>query len=247
MSYWVVVPAAGIGARFGAALPKQYLPLHGATVLEHALAPFLADARLRGLAVALAADDTRFRELPCAAHVAIRTTAGGATRAASVLAGLEALAASGAAGGDWVMVHDAARPCLSGAEIDALLAAVSPLPAADRQAGAVLALPVADTVKRAAPRGAALAGDRVAATVPRDGLWRALTPQVFRLGALREALLQALQAPGDAAPTDESAAMEAAGARPLLVPGSPYNLKVTLAEDLAFAAQVLAMRGKETR
>jgi 2-C-methyl-D-erythritol 4-phosphate cytidylyltransferase len=162
-----------------------------------------------------------------------------------VLAGLRAVSARGGAPEDWVLVHDAARPCLGADELTDLLAALgTPIGAAN---GALLALPVADTVKRGEPLSSAAAtavpgGASVTATVPRDGLWRALTPQAFRLGPLTTALENALQRavePGGAAPTDEAAAMEALGVAPVLVPGSPYNVKVTVPADLAFAATVL--------
>ena len=250
MKYWVVLPAAGRGERFGGPLPKQYEALPGGLVIEHALAPFLRNGANGpcGVVVALGVADTRFATLPVAAHPLVSTTLGGASRAESVLAGLRAVSARGGAPGDWVLVHDAARPCLGEEELAGLLAALgTPVGAVG---GALLALPVADTVKRgeALPSDAAVAipgGASVKATVPRDGLWRALTPQAFRLGALTTALEQALQRaaePGGAAPTDEAAAMEALGVAPVLVPGSPYNVKVTVPADLAFAATVLRSR-----
>ncbi len=254
MNYWVVLPAAGRGERFGVGAPKQYEALPGGVVLENALAPFLrlSSTDLRGVVVVLGSADTRFATLPLAQHPQVTTTTGGASRAASVLAGLDAVRARGGAEDDWVLVHDAARPCLSAAELGALLAALAT--PAGQASGALLALPVADTVKRAASQEANAGGTPelavVAATVPRDGLWRALTPQAFRLGALTAALENALRlaaAPGGSAPTDEAAAIEALGGAPLLVPGSPYNVKVTLPADLDFAATVLRSRAERTR
>ena len=255
MTHWVVLPAAGSGSRFGGGRPKQYERLHGATVLEHSIAPFLhgEPARhLQGIVVVLAAGDSQFANLPLmqrmataaagdvAGNALISTAIGGATRAESVLAGLRAIAERGAAAEDWVLVHDAARPCLSVTELRALLAALeSPEGTAH---GALLALPVADTVKRAA---AAASAPRVAATISRDGLWRALTPQAFRLGTLQGALERALSTADANVPTDESAAVEALGLAPVLVPGSPYNVKVTLPADLAFAAMVLRSREED--
>jgi 2-C-methyl-D-erythritol 4-phosphate cytidylyltransferase len=254
MNYWVVLPAAGRGERFGGAVPKQYEALPGGLVIEHALAPFLqsADGILRGIVVALSVGDTRFAALPVAQHSQVSMTTGGTSRAESVLAGLKGVRARGGAEDDWVLVHDAARPCLSAAELSALLAAlVTP---AGQASGALLALPLADTVKRAASQEANAGGTPelavVAATVPREGLWRALTPQAFRLGPLTAALENALRlaaAPGGAAPTDEAAAIEAMGGAPLLVPGSPYNVKVTLPAELDFAATVLRSRAENTR
>jgi 2-C-methyl-D-erythritol 4-phosphate cytidylyltransferase len=223
VEYWLVVPAAGSGRRMGAETPKQYLTLAGATVLEHALAPFLADPRCRGAVVALAAGDARFPTLPVARHPKVRRAPGGAERRDSVEAGLAALAAAGAGEADWVLVHDAARPCLARADLERLLDA---LPASPD--GALLAVPVADTLKRADDEG------RSAGTVDRRGLWRALTPQAAPLGVLRAALRAA---PGA---TDEASALEAAGRRPRLLPGAATNVKVTEPADLEFARLVLA-------
>lgn len=251
MSYWVVLPAAGRGERFGGPVPKQYEPLPGGLVIEHALAPFLGDTpgKLAGVVVALGAGDTRFATLPVAAHPLVTTTTGGASRAESVRAGLQAVRKCGGRDTDWVLVHDAARPCLGAEELAALLDALAT--PAGQERGALLALPVADTVKRAVRQEpAADAAPNlpcVAATVPREGLWRALTPQAFRLAPLELALDHALHSaalPGGLAPTDEAAAIEAQGGAPLLVPGSPYNVKVTVPADLAFAATVLRSRAE---
>jgi 2-C-methyl-D-erythritol 4-phosphate cytidylyltransferase len=223
LEYWLVVPAAGSGRRMGAQTPKQYLTLAGATVVEHALAPFLDDVRCRGAVVALAPDDSRWASLPIARDPKLRTVAGGAERRDSVAAGLAALRAHGAADGDWVLVHDAARPCLARADLERLLAA---LPASPD--GALLATPVADTLKRSDDAG------RSAGTVDRRGLWRALTPQAAPLALLQQALAGAADA------TDEASALEGIGRRPRLVPGATTNVKVTEAADLEFARLVLA-------
>ncbi len=221
--YWLVVPAAGSGRRMGADTPKQYLTLAGATVVDHALAPFLSDARCRGVVVALAPGDPRWSSTASSRDPRVRTVDGGVERRDSVAAGLAAIAAQGGTDDDWVLVHDAARPCLARADLERLLDA---LPAAAD--GALLAVPVADTLKRADEEG------RSAGTVDRRGLWRALTPQAARLGLLREALRAAPAA------TDEASALEAAGHRPRLVPGAATNVKVTEPADLEFARLVLA-------
>lgn len=218
------MPAAGSGRRFGGAVPKQYLPLAGRSVIEHALAPFLADARCRGLVVALDEADATFETLPPAREARVRRVQGGARRCDSVANGLQAIN-----DGDesWVLVHDAARPCITRAEVDALLAGC-----ASDAVGGLLAAPLADTLKR---------GDdaqRVVETPSRNGLWRALTPQMFRLGLLRRAL-QAAQAAGRE-PTDEAQAVEWLGDTPRLIAGSAGNLKITTAADLALAAALLA-------
>jgi 2-C-methyl-D-erythritol 4-phosphate cytidylyltransferase len=226
LRYRLVMPAAGSGQRFGQEQPKQYMPLAGSTVIECALRPFLEDSRCSQIVVALAAGDTRFQALPVARDPRLSTVTGGAERADSVLAGLGGLQGDD---GDWVLVHDAARPCVTRAEIDALLQS-----AAADAGGGLLALPLADTLKREAAGCAA-------ETPSRTGLWRALTPQMFRRGALRGAL-QAARSNGQV-PTDESQAMEWMGQRPRLVPGSELNLKITTTGDLALAATVLAQRG----
>jgi 2-C-methyl-D-erythritol 4-phosphate cytidylyltransferase len=207
----------------GAETPKQYLTLAGETVLAHALAPFLADARCRGVVVALAPGDERWTALAVARDAKVRTVPGGAQRRDSVAAGLAALRAGGAAAGDWVLVHDAARPCLARADLERLIDA---LPASPD--GALLAVPVADTLKRADESG------RSSGTVDRRGLWRALTPQAAPLAVLQEALAGAPDA------TDEASALEASGRRPRLVPGAATNVKITEPADLEFARLVLA-------
>jgi 2-C-methyl-D-erythritol 4-phosphate cytidylyltransferase len=224
---WAVVPAAGSGRRMGAAVAKQYLPLCGRPLLEHALAPLLACARIEAVVLVVAAEDTRWREL-CAQEERLLSAPGGEERAHSVRNGLERLA-DRAAVDDWVLVHDAARPCLTAAELDALFSALD-----DDPVGGLLAVPLADTLKAADEAG------RVVRTVPREGLWRALTPQMFRYGVLRQALAAALAA--GIAVTDEAAAIEHAGHRPILVRGREANIKVTGPEDLALAEAILCGR-----
>jgi 2-C-methyl-D-erythritol 4-phosphate cytidylyltransferase len=226
MTYWLVMPAAGIGRRFGADRPKQYAPLCGRTVIEWALAPFLTDSRCAGAVVALAPEDPYWAAL---APPHVRVAAGGEERSHSVRNGLTALA-DRAGGDDWVLVHDAARPCLPSEDLDRLLAEL-----ADHQVGGLLATPAADTLKRAD------ASRNVQQTVDRAGLWRALTPQMFRYGRLCEALDRAHAA--GRAPTDEAQAIEWLGDIPRLVAGAAANLKITSAADLAIAAALL----KETR
>ena len=222
MHYWLVMPAAGIGRRFGAERPKQYAPLRGRTVIEWALSPFLRDARCAGAMVALAADDPYWREI---APPQVRTASGGVERSHSVRNALAALAPRAQAE-DWVLVHDAARPCLADADLERLIAELAAHPV-----GGLLATPAADTLKRADAAGC------VAATVDRTGLWRALTPQMFRYGLLCSAL-DAAHASGRI-PTDEAQAVEWLGMRPALVAASTANLKITRAADLTLAAALL--------
>lgn len=224
--HWLVVPAAGRGRRLGAERPKQHLPLAGDTVLHHCLRRLCAALRPRGVVVVLAEDDPW---APPPDLAAVERVAGGAERVHSVYNAVCALAGR-AADEDWVWVHDAARPALPAAAVQRLLAALE-----DEPVGALLAVPVHDTLKRADD------GGRVAATEDRRGLWRAQTPQVFRRRLLHEALAAALAA-GELV-TDEAAAVERLGLRPRLVPGDPANLKITTAEDLALAEWYLTRSG----
>jgi 2-C-methyl-D-erythritol 4-phosphate cytidylyltransferase / 2-C-methyl-D-erythritol 2,4-cyclodiphosphate synthase len=230
--FWAIVPAAGRGERFASAAatatPKHYTLLLGRSVLEWSLRALLCEPRIEGIVVVLASGDERWPEVAGRLNSPkLMTAIGGAHRQDSVMSGLEFLA-SRAAPGDWVMVHDAARPCVSGDDIGALADAVA------NSNGAVLAAPIVDTVKRA--------GAEANETVDRAGLWRALTPQVFAYAQLRRALREAADA--GAAVTDEAQAMERIGIRAALVAGSPFNIKVTRVEDLQIAADILKMREK---
>ena len=235
---WAIVPAAGRGARFAASTadsaPKPYAMLLGATVLEWSLRALLAEPRVHAVVVALARDDAHWPSvLPKLASPKLHTTIGGESRQDSVLNGLEFLAQQASAD-DWVLVHDAARPCLSTADLGALLDAVgagASRPTSAAAGGAVLAAPIVDTVKREL-------GDHIA-TVDRQGLWRALTPQVFAFAQLHHALKEAALA--GIALTDEAQAVERMGLRPTLVQGSPFNVKITRLADLAVASNILKM------
>lgn len=228
-SYWAVVPAAGSGVRMGGEIPKQYLDLAGVPVLQRSLDALLAWERLGAVVVALAPGDTRWRSLPAARNPKVTVTEGGAERSDSVLSGLRRLAGS-ATGDDWVLVHDAARPCLRLQDIQRLVDCLAADPV-----GGLLAIPVAETVKRADSEA------RVLETVPREALWLAQTPQLFRYGLLLEAL-EAAQS-SDAVITDEASAVEATGARPRLIAGDPGNIKITRPEDLPLAERFLASTG----
>ena len=223
---WCIVPAAGRGTRFGGERPKQYADLLGRPLLLHTLERMAAHPRVAGLMVVLAADDRHWPGLTAIAGKPVLTAIGGSERAASVLAGLRALPDSVAADAA-VLVHDAARPLLRADDLGRLI----DLGVGDA-VGAILAAPVRDTLKRADDDG------RAAATVPRAGLWRALTPQLARRGdlerALQEAALQGI------AVTDEAMALERIGLHPRLVEGSDDNLKITTPADLAYAAYWLA-------
>jgi 2-C-methyl-D-erythritol 4-phosphate cytidylyltransferase len=235
MRYWLVMPAAGAGRRFGSA--KQYAPLAGTSVLETALQVFLADARCAGGALVLAEDDPHRAALAARLEPRVGIVVGGAERVHSVRNGLIALAKRGEPA-DWVLVHDAARPCLSAADLSRLLEQ-----ALAEEIGALLAVPVADTVKRAesaAGTGSAASAPRIEATIARETLWLAQTPQMFRLGALRAALEAAIEA--HRTPTDEAQAMEWQGNPARLVQARDSNLKITNSADLALAEAILAAR-----
>jgi 2-C-methyl-D-erythritol 4-phosphate cytidylyltransferase len=226
-SFWAVIPAAGVGARMRADRPKQYLDLCGRSLLERTLDCFLDHPRLRGLAVSLAAEDPWWPTLACARDARILRAPGGRERADSVLAGLLLLSEQGATDGDWVLVHDAARPNLRRDDLDRLLAELARDPV-----GGLLGVPARDTLKRVGRDG------RVSETVDRSQVWLAYTPQMFRLGALRDALSAGLAA--GAAITDEASAMEWAGHAPRLVEGRVDNIKVTTPEDLQRLQRVFA-------
>ena len=229
---WAVVPAAGVGSRFGAALPKQYMQVDGEALVAHALRALLSHPAVEGVVVALAEGDAHWPGWTELQGKPVVTCVGGESRADSVLAGLAALPASVRAD-DFVLVHDAARPNLSQADLQQLLERGRADPV-----GAILAAPVRDTLKLAGDDGG------IDATQPRERLWRALTPQLFR----RLQLSRALQAAHDAgvAITDEAMAMERQGHRPLLVEGSEDNLKVTTSADLALMAFLLRSRREWT-
>jgi 2-C-methyl-D-erythritol 4-phosphate cytidylyltransferase len=247
MRYWLVMPAAGVGRRFGNTKPKQYAPLQGRTVIEWALAPFLTDPSCAGVSISLAADDPywdevsdRISKLPGRPPELI-IAEGGLERSQSVRKGLAALA-SRALADDWVLVHDAARPCLSANDLQHLLNRLS-----THRVGGLLATPASDTLKRASlehvpaqPRNTAGADPAVAETVDRAGLWRALTPQMFRYELLCNALDRA--AATNRLPTDEAQALEWTGEHPVLVQGSAANIKITSADDLVLAAALLNAR-----
>lgn len=216
----------------GRAQAKQYLPLCGRSLIEHTLAVLCAAPQLSAVVVVLAPDDQTWAQLACSRQAGkLRAVfTGGSTRAQSVLAGLDALAAELAAD-DWVLVHDAARPLLSAAQLQRLIDELG-----DDEVGGLLAVPVADTLKRSD------GGQRVLTTVARDQLWQAQTPQQFRAHLLQDALRRAGTS---SAITDEASAVEAIGLQPRLVMSEASNLKVTYPQDLLLAAAILRAREEE--
>ncbi|RQW26552.1 2-C-methyl-D-erythritol 4-phosphate cytidylyltransferase [Rhodobacteraceae bacterium CH30] len=221
-AYIALVPAAGSGSRFGAPSPKQYLQLLGKPLMWHTLSVLAAVPAITRVVVVISPEDEWFDSFDWAIPKLEVLRVGGASRAASVRNGLAAL---GAAGDDWVLVHDAARCCLTVPMVERLIARV-----ADDEIGGLLALPVADTVKRATSDG------HVSKTVSREGLWLAQTPQMFRCAQL----LRALKDGTEAAVTDEASAIEMLGLQPRLVEGEAQNFKVTYPADLALARAILA-------
>ncbi|WP_429344512.1 2-C-methyl-D-erythritol 4-phosphate cytidylyltransferase [Paraburkholderia sp. GAS42] len=226
---FALIPSAGTGSRSGAAMPKQYRTVAGRDMLYYSLAAFDACSEFAQTLVVIAPDDQHFDARRFAGlRFAVRRT-GGASRQASVLNGLHGLAEFGASDDDWVLVHDAARPGITSALIRSLVAALK-----DDPVGGIMALPAADTLKRITPDS----DNRIARTEARDGLWQAQTPQMFRVGMLREAILRAQQDGHDL--TDEASAIEWLGHAPRLVQGSLRNFKVTYPEDFDLADAILS-------
>jgi len=223
VAHYALVPAAGSGSRFGGELPKQYLMLHGKPLLQHALDRLLAQFPLARLYVVLAPDDELFEAMITVTSNVIVLRCGGRTRGASVHNALSRMAG---VDDDWIVVHDAARPCV---DADSSLRLQREL--ANDDVGGFLALPVTDTLKRVDD------DSRVVRTEPREGLWRAQTPQMFRLGVLR----RAFALPGLDGFTDEAQAVERLGLKPRAVVGNAFNVKVTFPDDLALASAILAM------
>jgi 2-C-methyl-D-erythritol 4-phosphate cytidylyltransferase len=221
---WCVVPAAGRGSRFGSGIPKQYLPLAGRALLLRTLDRLAAHPRIAGLMIALAADDSHWPGISFLQDKPVMTCIGGSERADSVLAGLSALDDK-VREGAFVLIHDAARPCVREDDISRLINL------GVAAGGALLAAPLRDTLKRGD------AGNFSIATEPREARWRALTPQLFRRGELIAALVSARS--DGIVVTDEAMAMERAGHRPLLVEGAESNIKVTTPADMMLAEFLL--------
>lgn len=217
-----LVPAAGSGSRMGVTLPKQYLPLSGRPLIAHTLSALVSHPRIERVVLVLSPDDACWTSLAFDSDKLTVLRCGGETRAQSVTNGLQSLADE-LKPDDWVLVHDAARPCLRQDHLERLIGELEHDPV-----GGILAMPVADTLKRAD------AEQRIAETVPRESLWQAQTPQMFRHALLLEALKKA----GDQV-TDEASAIEKMGLKPKLVEGDTGNLKVTYPRDLELAALML--------
>ncbi len=224
--FWAVIPAAGAGTRMGGAIPKQYLPLAGRTVIEYVLDVFLSDPRIAGITVAIAETDSYWPHcLLRSQGKPVRIAKGGVQRVNSVLNALHSLRQE-LREQDWVLVHDAARPCLHPSDLDRLIETLRQDPV-----GGILATPLVDTVKGVDHE------QRIRETPARQNLWRAFTPQMFRYRLLSDAMNAALKR--GQAPTDEAAAMESSGHVVRVVEGRSDNIKITRPEDLALAAAIL--------
>ncbi len=217
--YWAVVPAAGVGKRMNADRPKQYLELAGKTVIEHTLYRLLSADVFAAVAVAISVEDPYWPELDVSVHEKVITAAGGKERADSVLSALKSIRDL-ASDNDWVLVHDAARPCITATDIHFLIDSLM-----DDPVGGILALSSHDTLKN-------VQSGSILGTLDRSHIWRALTPQMFRYGSLKQALEMA---EGNPAITDEASALELQGLQPKIVEGRPDNIKITRPEDLALA------------
>lgn len=226
-SYCAIVPAAGVGKRMRADRPKQYLQIFGKTVLEHTLENLISHPQIEHIVLALHPQDPYFDELHCSGAQWLTRVDGGKERADSVLNGIKYVAAN-MQDSDWVLVHDAARPCLNHQDLNKLFALQQ------SGLGGILAAPVRDTMKRAQKTSPS----SIAKTVERSGLWHALTPQFFPLNQLKNALSQALEANADI--TDEASAMEWANHQVKLIEGSDKNIKITRPDDLALASFYLS-------
>lgn len=227
MTIWAIVPAAGVGSRMATnnrqSAPKQYLPILGRAVISHSLGKLLAVPEIESVTVAIGDEDGYWQSLPEAIDSRVATVVGGAERMQSVLNALETLTASD---DDWVLVHDAVRPCVSVADIQRLISALT-----DDPVGGLLASPVDNTIKKIN------ADQQVLTTVDRDELCNALTPQMFRYGELLAALKRAEE---EGLPvTDEASAIELAGLQPRIVMGDKFNIKITHEGDLALAEMLL--------
>jgi len=238
LNYWAVVPAAGVGKRMGSDIPKQYLKLHDKAVIEHSCQRLLDHEKITGIVVALGSEDEYWADIQLQTSKPVIRVDGGEERCHSVLNALNELLrccdddSVNVQAHDWVLVHDAARPCLRNSDIDLLIEQLS-----NHAVGGILALPVRDTMKRQ------LTDQSIDQTVDRDGLWHALTPQMFTLEMLQQAMTDAIES--GYMITDESSAIEYMGLNPLLVEGHEDNIKITRKPDLKLAEMYLRAQSDE--
>jgi len=231
---WAVIPAGGVGSRMHRTTPKQYLMLGGMSVIEHTLARLSQLDSVARIMLGVSKFDSHWSRLNYH-HVKLAgVVEAGAERVDTVENCLQQIIAQGGEQ-DWALVHDAARPCVRAGDIQTLIDCVI-----ETRQGAILAVPLSDTIKR----GSATSGvASIEQTVPRENLWRAMTPQMFKVGALLSAIQYARKAGVEL--TDEASAMEATGGAPLLIPCAPDNIKITLPQDIAMAETILLAQDKE--
>lgn len=236
-SVWVIIPAAGVGKRMQLDLPKQYLKINNKTIIEHTLDCFLIHPDVAGIVVALDSEDPYWKQLQIDSNgKPIYTVEGGKERSDSVMQALEYLSmVERIDENTWVMVHDAARPCLSQEDINALLEVRS-----SGSVGGILASPVKDTMKRSFAQK-----NQISHTESRNDLWHALTPQMFKIGPLKSALETCIEKNIEV--TDEASAVEAIGEHPMLVEGSHNNIKITHPSDIGLATWLLSNNITETK
>jgi len=230
LRYWAIIPAAGSSQRIGAAVPKQYTSLGNATVIEASLSSFLKHPNIDGVIVALQANDQYWANLEATKNEKIHTVIGGESRAESVHNAIKYLENTSAKDEDFVLVHDAARPCLRYTDLDSLIQQL-----VQDDVGGILAAPVSDTLKLIEKQAGL--SNTVNKTLDRENIWRAFTPQMFRLATLKKALAHCLKQ--NIKVTDEASAVEALGLQVKLVKGHSDNIKITHAEDLELASAIL--------
>ena len=225
MRIWAVVPAAGVGLRYRSTIPKQYLPLCGIPIILHSINRLLKIKEIKEVFVVLSPEDTFWQKLDYS-HPKLKTTLGGCRRSESVSNALNDLSAK-ADEEDWVLVHDAVRPCVSQSDIQKLIEAIR-----NEDIGGLLAYPLSDTIKEVDD------GLSVRKTIARENLWSAMTPQLFRYGLLRKAYTEAILT--GLSITDEASAIELLGLRPKIIQGKKTNIKMTHAEDMALAESIIS-------
>lgn len=223
--YWAIIAAAGIGSRMGANFPKQYLKIGNKTILEHTLTPFLTHAHISKVIISLHRDDQYWQGLSINPKERFHTVVGGETRAHSVWEGLKYLK-DYASSSDWVIVHDAVRPLITHSDINLLMKELSQHPV-----GGIFGLPVTETLK-------IVQDMKIKQTYPRESVWQAQTPQMFRYEILHKAVENALML--DIPITDEASAIEQLGYCPMMIPGTARNIKITTESDLLLAKKLLA-------
>ena len=233
--HWAIIPAAGAGSRVGSATPKQYLPINDTTVIEASLSCFLKHPEIAGVVVALQEGDQHWATLSVANNEKIHTVVGGESRADSVKNAVEYLINTPADDTDFVLVHDAARPCLRYSDLELLISTLE-----TDEVGGVLAAPVSDTLKLVKSKEQTV--NTVSETLDRDTIWRAFTPQMFRLKLLKQALTHSKDK--SIVITDEASAIEAINQQVKLVKGHSDNIKITHQEDLELAEVILKKQGR---